>query len=159
MLSSQHVNHVHSNLLEAYNLEVANSATAASLDVSGAANVRGTLSVLGALNVGGTTTLSGTVRAAVQVLQGAGAVGLNTLTTTIRGTTPNTAYTLGAGTGGQLKIVVYAGSNDIGTSAKLTPDNPLGYTDITFGSAGDSALLVYTGTAWAPVALQGAQLN
>jgi len=69
---------------------------------------------------------------------------------TLLQTSGSVATTLANGTViGQLKIIV----NDTdGGASELTPASTLGYTNIDFTDDGDSATLMWTGTAWAVVA-------
>lgn len=112
-------------------------------------NVTNQLSVAGATTLSGSLTASGAVIGAVQALTGAGAVSLTTLTTTIEGTATGTAYSLAAGTAGQVKIVVYVAEDSPADTAILTPNSLVGGSTIGFNDVGDAAVLVYTGTAWA----------
>lgn len=161
LISAQHLNHIQGNLVEAYNLAVTNNASTATLAVTGDATVGGTLGVTGAttlsgaLGVTGATTLSGAVKGAVQALAGAGAVGLTTLITTVASTGAGTAYTLAAGTVGQVKVVVQATG---ATTSILTPSPLLGGTTITFNGVGEGAVLVYTGSAWVVAGVNGATI-
>jgi hypothetical protein len=66
---------------------------------------------------------------------------------TLLSTTDTTATTLANGTvQGQIKIIVH--DADQGSSV-CTPQTRLGYADLNFVDDGDSAMLMWTGAAWA----------
>ena len=66
-------------------------------------------------------------------------------------TTGTVATTLADGTHeGQLKIIVH---DTDGGSSEMTPVDPVGFVDIDFVTAGDTATLMWTGSSW--VALSG----
>ena len=77
------------------------------------------------------------------------AVSVSTAVTLLQ-TAGTNATTLANGTvQGQIKIIV--NDQDGGTSV-LTPQSRLGYADINFVDDGDSAICMWTGTAWAVLA-------
>lgn len=105
---------------------------------------------------GAVTVTSSTGDATVlgnQALSGAGAVSLTTTLTSITSTGAAEALTLANGTVGQVKVIAYVVD---GGSSVLTPTTALGFTTITFSTAGQSATLVYTSAGWAITALNGA---
>lgn len=64
------------------------------------------------------------------------------------------AVTLAAGTTGQIKVFVLA--SDAGGSPRITPSSLLGAsTYISLEDAGDTVVLVYTGSAWACLSATG----
>ncbi len=66
---------------------------------------------------------------------------------TLLETTGSVATTLADGTHeGQLKIIVH---DTDGGSSVCTPQSRLGYADLNFIDDGDSAMLMWTGAAWA----------
>ena len=77
------------------------------------------------------------------------AISVSTAVTLLQ-TAGSNATTLANGTvQGQIKIIV--NDQDGGTSV-LTPQSRLGYADINFVDDGDSAICMWTGTAWAVLA-------
>lgn len=94
----------------------------------------------GAITIAGALTLSAALIGSVQLLSGAGAVNLTTVTTKLTTTGASQALTLADGTNGQFKAIVHAVD---GGSAILTPTTKTGFTTITFTNAGDSCLLQY----------------
>ena len=67
----------------------------------------------------------------------------------LESTGTNTATTLANGTvQGQIKIIVH--DTDGGNSI-LTPQARLGYADLNFVDDGDTAMLMWTGAAWAVI--------
>jgi len=75
------------------------------------------------------------------------AVSVTTALTLLQTTSNNVATTLANGTvQGQIKIIVH--DTDGGASV-LTPQTRLGYADLNFVDDGDSAMLMWTGAAWA----------
>ena len=111
----------------------------------------GATSSITTLSVSGTATL-GAVVGGVQSLSGAGAVNLTTLVTSLTTTGSAQALTLADGTVGQIKVIVHVVD---GGSAVLTPTTGLGFTTMTFTSAGDSITLVYTAAGWAIIGNRG----
>ena len=74
------------------------------------------------------------------------AISITTALTLLQ-TTDTTATTLANGTvQGQIKIIVH--DADQGSSV-CTPQTRLGYADLNFVDDGDSAMLMWTGAAWA----------
>lgn len=76
------------------------------------------------------------------------AVGITTALTLLASSGLNTATTLADGTViGQIKIIVH----DVdGGNSVLSPTTALGFADLDFATAGDSAVLMWTGTTgWA----------
>ena len=77
------------------------------------------------------------------------AVSVSTAVTLLQ-TAGTNATTLANGTvQGQIKIIV---NDQDGGSTVCTPQSRLGYADITFVDDGDSAICMWTGTAWAVLA-------
>ena len=77
------------------------------------------------------------------------AISVSTAVTLLQ-TAGSNATTMANGTvQGQIKIIV--NDQDGGTSV-LTPQSRLGYADINFVDDGDSAICMWTGTAWAVLA-------
>ena len=75
------------------------------------------------------------------------AVSITTALSLLQTTSNNVATTLANGTvQGQIKIIVH--DTDGGASV-LTPQTRLGYADLNFVDDGDSAMLMWTGAAWA----------
>ena len=75
------------------------------------------------------------------------AVSITTALSLLQTTSTNVATTLANGTvQGQIKIIVH--DTDGGASV-LTPQTRLGYADLNFVDDGDSAMLMWTGAAWA----------
>lgn len=119
------------------------------LSVTGAATFASTLGVTGAV------TATGGLVGGTQALSGAGAVNLTTLVTKVTSTGAN-ALTLANGTDGQVKIIVMVA---YGGDATLTPTTKTGFSTITFNTAGDGVVLVYTTTTgWIVAGNNGATL-
>ena len=77
------------------------------------------------------------------------AVSITTALTLLESTGTNVATTLANGTvQGQIKIIVH--DTDGGNSI-LTPQSRLGYADLNFVDDGDTAMLMWTGAAWAVI--------
>ena len=77
------------------------------------------------------------------------AISVSTAVTLLQ-TAGSNATTLANGTvQGQIKIIV---NDQDGGSSVLTPQSRLGYADINFVDDGDSAICMWTGTAWAVLA-------
>jgi hypothetical protein len=75
------------------------------------------------------------------------AISITTALTLLQTTGTNAATTLANGTvQGQIKIII--NDTDGGTSV-LTPQSRLGYLALNFADDGDSAMLMWTGSAWA----------
>ena len=75
------------------------------------------------------------------------AISITTALTLLQTTGTNAATTLANGTvQGQIKIIVH--DTDGGASV-CTPQTRLGYADLNFVDDGDSAMLMWTGAAWA----------
>ena len=75
------------------------------------------------------------------------AISITTALTLLQTTGTNAATTLANGTvQGQIKIIVH--DTDGGASV-LTPQTRLGYADLNFVDDGDTAMLMWTGAAWA----------
>jgi hypothetical protein len=106
-------------------------------------------------NITGNVTgnVTGDIFASNQALSGAGAVNITDMLTSLTTTGAAQALTLADGTVGQIKIISHVVD---GGSAVLTPTTKIGFTTITFTGVGESAMLVYTATGWAIVALNGA---
>ncbi len=85
------------------------------------------------------------------------AVSITTALTLLESTGTNTATTLANGTvQGQIKIIVH--DTDGGDSI-LTPQARLGYADLNFATAGDTAMLMWTGAAWAIIGFADVAAN
>ena len=75
------------------------------------------------------------------------AISITTALSLLQTTSNNVATTLANGTvQGQIKIIVH--DTDGGASV-CTPQTRLGYADLNFVDDGDSAMLMWTGAAWA----------
>ena len=75
------------------------------------------------------------------------AVSITTAVSLLETTSNNVATTLANGTvQGQIKIIVH--DTDGGASV-CTPQTGLGYADLNFVDDGDTAMLMWTGSAWA----------
>ena len=75
------------------------------------------------------------------------AVSITTAVSLLETTSHNVATTLANGTvQGQIKIIVH--DTDGGASV-CTPQTRLGYADLNFVDDGDTAMLMWTGSAWA----------
>ena len=75
------------------------------------------------------------------------AVSISTAVSLLETTSNNVATTLANGTvQGQIKIIVH--DTDGGASV-CTPQTRLGYADLNFVDDGDTAMLMWTGAAWA----------
>ena len=75
------------------------------------------------------------------------AVSITTALSLLQTTSNNVATTLANGTvQGQIKIIVH--DTDGGASV-CTPQTRLGYADLNFVDDGDTAMLMWTGSAWA----------
>ena len=84
----------------------------------------------------------------VTAVANSGAISITTALTKLELESTNGATTLADGTVvGQIKIIV-VDTDSTGASA-LTPADPLGYADIAFADDGDTATLIWVGTAWA----------
>ena len=70
--------------------------------------------------------------------------------------TGTVAYTLAAGTAGQIKILVctVAASTPVGVLTPVASAND-GYNTITFNAVGETATLIYTNSGWMILALGG----
>ena len=75
------------------------------------------------------------------------AVSVTTALTLLETTGTNVATTLANGTvQGQIKIIVH---DVAGGTSICTPQSRLGYADLNFQDDGDTAMLMWTGAAWA----------
>jgi len=75
------------------------------------------------------------------------AVSITTAVSLLETTSNNVATTLANGTvQGQIKIIVH---DTDGGSSVCTPQTRLGYADLNFVDDGDTAMLMWTGAAWA----------
>lgn len=106
-------------------------------------------------NITGNVTgnVTGDIFATNQALSGAGAVNVTDMLTSLTTTGAAQALTLANGTTGQIKIITHVVD---GGSAVLTPTTKIGFSTITFTGVGESAMLIYTASGWAIVALNGA---
>ena len=99
-----------------------------------------------------TSSFGDAVVLAAQSLSGAGAVDITNAFTALTTTGAAQALTLANGSAGQVKTIVHVVD---GGSAVLTPTTPLGFANITFTAAGDSATLIYTAAGWAIIGSRG----
>lgn len=91
---------------------------------------------------------------APQALSGAGAVNVTTLATLFTSTGGAQALTLADGTrAGQLKFICHVVD---GGSGVLTPTTATNFTTVTFTNVYDWVALIWSGTAWRPLAYSGA---
>ena len=75
------------------------------------------------------------------------AISVTTALTLLETTSNNVATTLANGTvQGQIKIIVHDTDNGLSI---CTPQTRLGYADLNFVDDGDTAMLMWTGAAWA----------
>ena len=75
------------------------------------------------------------------------AISVTTALTLLETTSNNVATTLANGTvQGQIKIIVH---DTAGGTSICTPQTRLGYADLNFVDDGDTAMLMWTGAAWA----------
>ena len=75
------------------------------------------------------------------------AISITTALTLLQTTGTNAATTLANGTvQGQIKIIVHDTDNGLSI---CTPQTRLGYADLNFVDDGDTAMLMWTGAAWA----------
>ena len=75
------------------------------------------------------------------------AVSITTAVSLLETTSNNVATTLANGTvQGQIKIIVH---DTNGGASVCTPQTRLGYADLNFVDDGDTAMLMWTGSAWA----------
>ena len=76
---------------------------------------------------------------------------------TLLQTAGTNATTLADGTVvGQIKIIVH---DTAGGTSEMTPADVLGYADLDFATVGDTAVLMWTGTAWVGLASHAAALD
>jgi len=91
---------------------------------------------------------------APQALSGAGAVDVVSLATLFTSTGSAQALTLADGTrAGQIKFIMHVVD---GGSGVLTPTTKTNFTTVTFTNVYDWAALIWSGTAWRPLAYSGA---
>lgn len=91
---------------------------------------------------------------APQALSGAGAVNVTTLATLFTSTGAAQALTLADGTrAGQVKFIMHVVD---GGSGVLTPTTATNFTTVTFTNVYDWCALIWSGTAWRPLAYSGA---
>ena len=88
----------------------------------------------------------------IQAISGAGAVDVITSVTQFTSTGAAEALTIADGFIGQRKIVVHVVD---GGSGVLTPANGLGYTTITFTTAGEAVELMFLAGGWAVIGFGG----
>ncbi len=88
----------------------------------------------------------------IQAITGAGAVDVITDVTQFTSDGAAQALTIADGYIGQRKIVVHVVD---GGSGVLTPANALGYTDITFTTAGEAVELMFLAGGWAVIGFGG----
>ncbi|MEE8209082.1 MAG: hypothetical protein V3T88_09070 [Nitrosomonadaceae bacterium] len=88
----------------------------------------------------------------IQALSGAGAVDVITGVTEVTSTGAGDALTIADGYIGQRKVVVHVVD---GGSSVLTPANGLGYTTVTFTTAGEAVELVFLAGGWAVIGIGG----
>ena len=91
-----------------------------------------------------------------------GSVAVNTTTSItlldLSSASNNTTATgaLGAGTNGQVKVVIMSTDPSAGSSYKLTPAARNGYDSISFQDEGDTAILMFSNNKWNIVSMHGA---
>lgn len=130
-----------------------NALLSGTLGVTGLASlVNAVLS--GTLGVTGTSTLSGLVvlNQTAQAITGADAVDITSRVTEFTSDGSAQALTLVDGVVGQRKTVIHVVD---GGSGVLTPANGLGYSTITFTTAGESVELEFRTGGWAVVGIGG----
>jgi len=88
----------------------------------------------------------------IQAITGAGAVDVITAVTQFTSDGAAQALTIADGYIGQRKVVVHVVD---GGSGVLTPANGLGYTDITFTTAGEAVELMFLAGGWAVIGFGG----
>ena len=82
----------------------------------------------------------------IDTIVGPGVVSVATNVTRLTNAGSGGTLTIGAGTEGQLKIIVMDSNS---SSVTLTlDDSDLGHDTITFNNAGDTATLIYTNSKW-----------
>jgi hypothetical protein len=150
---------------------VGGTGTISGISLSGTVTASGNLTLGGALDlssppaIGGTAAAAGTfttltantIIGTVQGLSVDGAVSLTApVTAMTTGAVDPLAVTLANGTAGQIKIVTMV--VDGGENAVVTVATGLGFTTLTFDTAGDSATLVYTSEGWVVVSNVGVAL-
>jgi hypothetical protein len=102
-----------------------------------------------------TPTIAGALKSTTSTRTGVGAIDVTSLVTEIVTTGAN-ALTLADGVDGQIKILAMKTDGGDGT---LTPATKTGFTTITFDTAGDGCVLVFTTTTgWICVANNGCTL-
>ena len=85
------------------------------------------------------------------------AISVASAITFLETTGTNAATTLADGTVvGQIKIIVH---DTAGGTSEMTPADTLGYADLDFATVGDTATLMWTGTAWVGLASHAAALD
>lgn len=104
----------------------------------------------------GAVRLDGGLVATPQILVGAGAVNLTTISTHYSSTGGAQSLTLAAGIEGQIKNIIHV---DDGGSGVLTATGSVGFSAITFNNAGDSVMLQFTSLGWAIIGINGAVIT
>mgnify|MGYP001364442205 CR=1 FL=1 len=91
-----------------------------------------------------------------------GSVAVNTTTSItlldLNSASANTTATgaLGAGTNGQVKVVIMSTAPSAGSKYVMTPAARNGYDSISFGAEGDTAIVMFSNNKWNIVSLTGA---
>ena len=133
--------------------------TSGNTDITGTLDVTGLTTLVnaalsGTLGVTGTSTLSGLIilNQTAQAISGAGAVDITSRVTEFTSSGADDALTLVDGAIGQRKTIIHVVDSGSGV---LTPANALGYTDITFTTAGESVELEFRTGGWAVIGIGG----
>ena len=84
------------------------------------------------------------------------AVNVTTSITHIDTTSGAHAGTLADGSNGQIKIITLIAD---GGNSVITPTNASGFTSLTFGNVGDTAICIFTNSKWHILTLKGASIT
>lgn len=79
-------------------------------------------------------------------MTGIGAVSLTTNITYLSNPASTGTLTIGAGTDGQIKIIIMI--SNTGSKTLTLDDSDLAHDTVTFSSVGDTATLIYTNSKW-----------
>lgn len=104
----------------------------------------------------GLQTFTAGVVAGVQTLTGPGAVNTTNFATAFSSTAAGNALTLADGAVGQMKVIAYVTQTAGADTGVLTPATRVGYSTITFGSVGDTIMLMFFSQGWAVIGGDGA---
>lgn len=112
----------------------------------------------GQLQVSGSMSVSGSYSGNTNTLSGPGTIGSAGHSMLLTSTGASQAITLADGTWpGQLKYVVAdSGYSGATPGSVITPTNALGYTSVTFDTAGQAVTFFWTGSKWVIVGSYGA---